>query len=115
MSSTGDLLRDLQAAHPAVGRLVVAHLAEYDEVLPHLLMADVTRWLVAEGPEMRVLDVLEYHAAAGDAHVQDVIGASFIENLLGEDAVVRSALGTRLAAELRHMEEWDPGAGESPT
>jgi hypothetical protein len=101
MSSTGDLLRNLQAAHPAVRRLIAAHLAENDEVLPHLLMADVTRWLIAEGPEPHVLKVLEHHATVGDAQVHDVIGASFVENLLGEDAVMGWALGPRLTAELR--------------
>ncbi len=115
MSSTGDLLRDLRAAHPAVDRLVAAHLADYDEVLPHVLMADITRWLVAEGPDARVLEVLEHHATAGDADVQNVIGISFVENLMWENAAVRSALGPNLAAELKRMEEWKPDTGDTPT
>ena len=115
MSSTGDLLRDLQAADATVSGIVAVHLADYDEVLPHLLMADITRWLVACGPSARVLKVLEHHLAAGDAHVQDVIGASFIENLIGSDAALRWALGPALAAELRRVEEWEAGTGEPPT
>ena len=115
MSSTGDLLRDLQAADPAVGSIVKEHLADHDEVLPHLLMADITRWLVHVSPRARVLDVLERHSLIGDAHVQDVIGASFLENLLGEDAAVRDALGPHLAAELARMENWDPDIDPPPT
>ena len=115
MSSTGDLLRDLQAADPAVGGIVAAHLADHGEVLPHLLMAYVARWLLVEGPRAGVLEALEYHLTVGDEHVQDVIGTSFIENLIGEEAAVRWALGPRLTAELRRMEEWEPDAGGPPT
>lgn len=115
MSSTGDLLRDLQAADPEVGRIVTEHLGDHDEVLPHLLMADITRWLVAVGPRTRVLDVLERHSLSGDPRVQDVIGASFLENLLGEDAAVRMALGPHLAAELARMEGWRPDIDAPPT
>ncbi|HEU4642593.1 MAG TPA: hypothetical protein VFS44_09070 [Gemmatimonadaceae bacterium] len=43
MCSTGDILRDLQAAHPAVNAIVAAHLADNDEVLPRLLMAEEVR------------------------------------------------------------------------
>lgn len=115
MSSTGDLLRDLQAADPAIGEIVAVHLADNGEVLPHLLMADITRWLVAEGPQPDVLHAIEHHHMLGDAHVQDVIAASFLENLLGEDAAVRWALGPGLAADLRRMEEWEPGPDAPPT
>jgi hypothetical protein len=115
MSSTGDLLRDLQAADPSVNAIVAAHLANYDEVLPHVLMGEITQWLVAEGPRARVLAALEHHHEVGDEHVRDVIAASFLENLIGEDAIVRRALGPRLAAELRQIEEWEPDAGEPPT
>jgi hypothetical protein len=114
MSSTGDLLRDLQAAHPAVAGVVATHLADHDEVLPHLLMADITRWLVADGPQPAVLTILERHFTEGDEHVQDVIALSFLENLLGEDAAVRWALGPRLAAALRQMEDWKPDADAPP-
>jgi hypothetical protein len=114
MSSTGDLLRDLQAAHPAIAALVATHLADHDEVLPHLLMADVTRWLLAQGPEPGVLAILEQHFAEGDEHVQDVIALSFLENLFGEDAPVRWALGPRLGAALRQIEDWKPDADAPP-
>jgi hypothetical protein len=114
MSSTGDLLRDLQAAHPAIAALVATHLADHDEVLPHLLMADITRWLVARGPQPAVLAILDRHFSEGDEHVQDVIALSFLENLLGEDTVVRWALGPRLAAAFRRMENWRPDADAPP-
>lgn len=108
MASTGDLLRDLQSAHAAVGPIVATHLADNGEVVPHLLMADITRWLVAEGPEPAILAALERHYAEGDDDVQNVIALSFLENLLGEDVAVRWALGPRLADELRRMEDWKP-------
>jgi hypothetical protein len=114
MSSTGDLLRDLQAAHSTVPVLVATHLADHEHVLPHLLMADITRWLLTEGPQPAVLAVLERHYADGDDEVQNVIALSFLENLLGEEAAVRWALGPRLADELRRLEDWEPDADAPP-
>ena len=71
--------------------------------------------MLAKGPSPRVLSVLEQYLGMGDPDVQNLIGVSFVESLIGEDGGVRSALGPRLAAELRRMEEWQRDSGEPPT
>lgn len=80
MSSTGDLLRDLQRADPRLDRLAAAHLRDGAPVLPHLFLADVAecaRSLLDERGRARVLAVLARHLAEGDAQVREVIGRAF--------------------------------------
>lgn len=77
-------------------------------------MADITRWLVARGPQPVVLAVLEWHFVHGDVYTQEVIAASFLENLLGEDDRVRQALGPQLAEALRQREAWRPDPDAPP-
>jgi len=92
--------------------------ADYDELLPHLLLGDITRWLVERGPVAEVLAVLEHHIDAGDGDVQHVIAVSFLENLFGDDPgelAVRAALGPRLKAEFHAMERWTPDDPEAAT
>ena len=117
MTDIAELLRDLERAAPDLEALVRQHLVEYEELLPHVLFGDVTRWLVARGPVLEVLDVLEYHCGAGDEAVRDVLEASFLENLERgnpEYASVREALPPCLARRLRASEEWtaDDRVGE---
>ena len=88
------------------------------ELLPHLLLGDITRWLVERGPVAEVLAVLEHHIDAGDADVQNAIAVSFLENLFGDDPgelAVRAALGPRLKAEFHAMESWTPDDPEAAT
>ena len=111
MTSVGQLVQDLVSAAPALDAVLAEHRAEFDgEVLPHLFMADVTRWLVGTGPAAPVLAVLERHLADGHEEVQNVIALSFLENLEATDAAIRAALGPGLRAELEAMERWEPGA-----
>lgn len=113
--SFSDLLDELVRAAPELEALLRQHLADYTEVLSHVLMADVTRWLRASDPKVRVLDILERYMTVGDAQVQEVIALSFLENLEAEDYSLRAALGPSLSATLREMEEWTPGDLDQPT
>jgi hypothetical protein len=83
------------------------HLGDNDgQVLPHLVMADVMRWLVAhrvEEPALirSVLDWLETAYTDGDDDVRDVIAVSGVEMIPdpgqpGEE--LRMSLGAHLAA-----------------
>ena len=108
MTSTDDLVRDLVAAHADLGEIHREHLADYNQLLPHVFMADVTRWLVAHGPDALVLDMLEEHLASGDEEAQNFVAVSFVENLEPEDEAVRAALGPHLRACLQVFESWAP-------
>jgi len=106
VTTIDDLVRDLVASAPELNAVLLEHLADNDELLPHVLFGDVTRWLVARGPDTAVLAVLERHMDTGDDEVQNVLVVSFLENLIGEPGwkAIRRALGPRLRSQLEMME-----------
>ena len=87
------------------------HLDDYDGLLPHVLMADVTRWIVqrfradpADAVVRQVLDHIESTFQEGSGQYRELIAASFLENLPrpGErGAGVRALLGPALQDQLR--------------
>lgn len=101
----------------AVGALVYAngllrpvlqeHLDDNDgEVLPHLLMADIIRWLVAQRTidpmgVRSIIDWLESAYSRGDDEIRDLIAVSGVEMIPdpGEPgAELRALLGPHLSA-----------------
>jgi hypothetical protein len=91
--------------------LLREHLADnFGEVLPHLFLGDVTRYLVtrmihewqanpdeaaaARNEVDEMLDALEQEFMAGDEEVEDLIAVSFLENLPRKGSqATRSARG----------------------
>jgi len=104
MTSIHDLVGDLVAAQAALREIHREHLAYYGELLPHVFMAEVTRWLLVHGPDARVLDALERNLASGDEEVENVIAVSFVEILEPEHEAVRAALGPKLRECLQTLE-----------
>ena len=114
------LFDDLIGAVPALAVVRREHLADNGEIFPHLLMADMLRWLAEAAlrsggePDVRAaLAVLETHLTSGSDDAQEVIALSFLEHLgLGEnergERVLREWLGPGLRAELDRMEAWTP-------
>jgi hypothetical protein len=112
------LVGELAYNVPELLPLLEEHLEDQDgEVLPHIFMADVERWveagLVDEVGESRpavrkLLALLEDAVVEGaDESVIEVIHASFLEHLPqpGEPcAELREMLGPRLTARLRLIE-----------
>jgi hypothetical protein len=89
-------IEDLLRTVPELRRVYAGHLADNDEVLPHVFMGDVTRFAVAEAGADRNADVLarmlgqfEKILASGDDEARELVVASFVENLCGEAATVR--------------------------
>lgn len=90
------------------------HLDDYDGLLPHVLIADVTRWVVqrfhgnASDPMLQeVLDFIEKAFEGAQDEDRELITASFLENLPqpGEaNAALRMLLGPALQDQLRVME-----------
>lgn len=84
--------------------LLSEHLADFDEMLPHLFFSDVSRWVSAEvaksdpSPQVKaLLDLLETSYPTADFNVQNLIDVSFIEMVEDDPAVVR-LLGPQLLA-----------------
>ena len=105
MTSIESLFRDLISAAPGLEAVRKEHLADNNELLPHVLFGNITQWVVERGPTREVLDVLhvlERHIATGDEAVQEVLVLSFLYNLVGDDPgerAIRAAFGPRLRAE----------------
>lgn len=95
---------------PTLAPILQEHLDDYDGLLPHVLMADITRWVVEhfrtvgqEGLLREVLGFIEASFEAAQEHERELIIASFLENLprAGEEgAALRDRLGPALRQHL---------------
>ena len=81
---------------PEINAIYDEHVADNEELLPHVFMGDVTRSIVAlslsptrdDSYLKRFLDYLEQASVASDNDVTNLIAVSFIENLLGEERAI---------------------------
>jgi hypothetical protein len=90
-SSTRNFIDLLIDEFPQLGPLREEYLTQFSEMLPHVFFGFLTEWLVNEyradpqrGPDAvwrRLLDRLEQGYRTGDPDVQDLLAASFVENL----------------------------------
>ncbi len=100
------LIGSLAERCPCLLSVLQEHLDDYDSLLSHVFMADVTRWVAeryATDPEddavACVLDVLEAAFEAGRSDDRELIAASFLENLPradGRGAGPRNLIGPTL-------------------
>lgn len=92
---------------------------QHGEALPHVFVADVTRYVVARfeaarelsntDPAHQVLGEFEAGLRSGDGEVESLIAISFLEKLdCGSETGrrVRGALGPSSSTELARMEDW---------
>lgn len=104
------LIGSLVERCPSLLPVLEEHLDDYDGLLPHVFMADVTRWIAArygsdpgDGSVTCVLDFLEAAFDAGRPDDRELIAASFLENLPPDDDAaggVRKLLGPTLSDHL---------------
>lgn len=110
MTTIPEFVADLCAAAPALTHVLDEHVADNDQFLPHVFMADVTRWLSADRPVTTIRDVVAVvadHFERGQPDVREVIVASFLENLDRDepaDQIVLGALPPALVAVRRDIE-----------
>lgn len=106
----------LRAEVPEAGALVDAHLDEYDELLLHLLVADLRRVLTQAFRDGNVdlvrrgLDVLERALVTGEAGVVNAIAVSFVEGSGGVDPGTQTfidAWPAALRAEMERQRSWE--------
>lgn len=93
--------------------LLQEHIDDYDALLPHVLMGDITRWIVQQfqndhsDPMLReVFDFLEEEFEDAQGSDRELISASFLENLPrnGQDGSgIREVLGPALRDQLRRI------------
>ena len=120
MTTIPEFVADLCAADPALTHVLDEHVADNDQFLPHVFMADVTRWLCADrgpGTVRNVVRVIADHFERGESDVRDVILASFLENLepdAAPDQAVLRELPLGLTAARRDIDRWFEGPTDHP-
>jgi hypothetical protein len=105
----GTLCRRFQVFMP----MLQEHLDDYDGLLPHVLLAEVTRWVIqrfdadaADDLLRQVLDFIESAFEDAKSEDRELIVASFLENLPRPGqagAEVRAMLGSALQEQLRQV------------
>jgi hypothetical protein len=103
-------IHKLLDAIPELVPVYKAHLTDNDELLPHVFMGDVTIFVIAHSGNpstrpvlQRLLGLFEDELAGEDDDAINVVLASFVENLLGEEEAARKLsplMGPRLRAAL---------------
>lgn len=106
----------LEKIVPELGDLYREHLAEYGELLGHLLISDIQRWccaaLASRAPEVdSVLRELSASLRSGDDPVSNMIAVSFLEGLgppggPPEEFLLRERLPENLLRQVRRSERW---------
>lgn len=101
---TQDFCEELVREFNELAPLLQEHVADYDDILPHVFMADVTRCIVSGCPcRQELVRYLNDALSNGAKEVQNLIAVSFVENLETEEQLER-ALQDVHAEALR--EEW---------
>jgi hypothetical protein len=87
----------LRCVEPSLGEIIEHHQKEYAAILPYVILADITRWIidlyrdVGKTPEgsarvQRLLNILDFCRESCLPDIPNLIGASFLENLWQADA-----------------------------
>jgi len=74
----------LLAAVPELAPVAREHIADNDDVLSHVLMGDVTRWVTDASNSTarpRFFAAVEHGLASGSEDVAELLNVSFLENL----------------------------------
>jgi hypothetical protein len=115
--SASALVKNLVQRVPKLDALYQEHLKDNDELLPHVFMGDVTRFVVAAAAAgsarpkdwaeaQRVVALLEEALASKEPSVENLIAASFVENLEPDEpgfSRVVDTFGSRLKRILEKM------------
>ena len=123
--TSDELFKNIIAVCPSFEAQVTEHIADNDEILGHLLMGDVGRFIesyftgsstIEVGPPTEdqvhaVLEVLDRALSTGDAYTQELVALSFVEYLDSEPYFDRlePMLGSELRAELDRQRKVVPG------
>ena len=127
-----ELFQRIVDVAPGFEAVRAEHLRDnFGELLPHLLMADLLRYVAlalgapdelhglaapaSEHEVSAILAVLDRGLAEGDAATDNAIAVSFVEYLWGEPYYpqLEPLLGPGLRAELQRQRDWRPGGGSA--
>ena len=107
-----DFVSRLIATSSELTEVYRQHIADQGELLPHVLMGEVTRLVIANaGREQAVwlsklLQQLEAGLSSGNHDIAELVGVSFVENLSGENSAIQAllpAMGSTLRREVKSI------------
>lgn len=94
MSETKELCERLASQFREVGALLEEHLAENGQLLPHVFMGDLTRYVLASGGDkVAVVQFLEDTLGRRAPSVDELIAVSFVENINTQDELAQILVG----------------------
>ncbi len=92
VSNVNDFVRLLLKSVPELRPIYIEHLEDYDEILEHVFMGEVTRFATKEfinNPNSeslhRLLSFLDKAYTTVDKNLKELISVSFLENLSGDE------------------------------
>lgn len=110
-ATTESAIKQLVATYPALAPILAEHLDDnFGEMLPHLVMADVVRWLAAHhdsDPAMcaSVLAWMEMRFNNGPDDVRGLIAVSGVQ-MIPDPGQPGSELRDSLGPRLREVDPW---------
>jgi hypothetical protein len=112
-NQVADFVERLISASPEVASVHRQHIADQGEILPHVLMAEITRLVIASTScgrsaewRTKLLQQLESGLVSGSGEVAELVAVSFVENLCGESTAIEALLpnmGNALRKELKSI------------
>ena len=118
MSAPSAYIQELAMKIGSIKDIYDQHLKEYDELLPHVFLGDLTRYIVhrvrsilsgEHGIEGRseieiIMQHFEKGMTSGTVEIQELIAVSFLENLNQSDKkLLKKKLGPNLLKELNSI------------
>lgn len=95
MKPTEQFARKILAIVPELHETYKAHIDNNDELLPHVFLGDITRFILHASKMIdqrdaitRLLKVLEDGLLSDQDEIVELVTVSFIENLCGEDEAI---------------------------
>jgi len=111
-----DFPAELRATVPGFEPIYQKHLADYDELLPHVLLGELVHFLTSESGThgaqsvalQQAMPLLERAMASSDARLQELIAVSFLENLDPAEpgfSAIRQLFGPQLEQQYQQYEQ----------
>lgn len=80
--TTSEFCEGLAQRFPDVADILAEHISDNDELLPHLFLADVTRYVLADRRDRNpIVQCLDNAIASEGPEVENLIAVSFVEYL----------------------------------
>ena len=112
-----DVTDALRESLPEFSDAIDEHVADNDEVLPHVLFGDLTRFVLKANDDgddelvRRALAFLDGVLREGDDGVQNLVGVSFVENVGPWDPTQAAFIASwpeALRLEAEQQRDWRP-------